>query len=79
MENIEKLKNAFKESLGVDDSIIVDTLAYQSIPEWDSISHMVLISQIEEAFDITIETEDVIDLSSFAKAREIVSKYGIQC
>jgi hypothetical protein len=39
---------------------------------------MILISQLEEDFDISIDTEDVIDMSSVAKAQEILTKLGIQ-
>lgn len=77
MENQKKLVSSFKDALGIDPELIVDTLAFQSIPEWDSISHMILISQLEEDFDVSIETDDVIDMSSFAKAKEILTKYGI--
>ena len=78
MTNQEKLIVAFSEALNIEKSKVVDSLRYQSIPEWDSISHMVLISRIEEEFDVSIETDDVIDLSNFAKAREILKKYAIE-
>ncbi len=71
----EKLKNAFVRALGIDVNLVTDSLAYQSIPQWDSITHMILISEIETEFEISIKTDDVIDLSSFAKALEIVNKY----
>jgi acyl carrier protein len=77
MNNSEKLINSFSEALGIEPTIITDNLEYQSIPEWDSISHMILISQIEEDFDVSIETDDVIDMSSVAKAKDILSKYNI--
>ncbi len=77
MENNQKLVHAFHEALGIDSNLIKDNLTYQSIPEWDSISHMILISQLEEDFNVSIETDDVIDLSSFKKAREILIKLGI--
>jgi acyl carrier protein len=77
MENNQKLVHAFQEALGIDSSLVKDNLTYQSIPEWDSISHMILISQLEEDFNVSIETDDVIDLSSFEKAREILAKLGI--
>jgi len=73
----QKLKDAFADALSVDQSVITDSLKYQGIPEWDSISHMVLISRIEEAFDISIDTDDVIALSSVAKAKEILKKYNV--
>ena len=75
--NNEKLQNAFCTALEIEATVVKDDLKYQSIPEWDSMSHMFLISELEEAFDIEIDTDDVIDLSSVAKAREILSKYDI--
>ena len=55
--------------------IVVDDLEYASIPQWDSVAHMSLIVGLEDEFDIMIEIDDVIDMSSFKKAKEIVSKY----
>ncbi len=78
MSNLSKLKTAFSQALGIDKNDIVDTLNYQSIAEWDSISHMVLITELEDIFDISIDTDDVIDMSSVAKAKEILQKYGIE-
>lgn len=54
-------------------------LEYQSIREWDSVGHITLISELEDAFDIEIETEDVIDFSSYEKGKEILTNnYGIE-
>ena len=77
MTNTEKLTIAFSDALAIDPGAVKDSLTYQSIPEWDSISHMVLISRIEETFDVSIDTDDVIDMSSVAKAKEILKKYNI--
>jgi len=77
MTNNDKLIHAFSDALGIDAGLVKDSLRYQSIPEWDSISHMVLISRIEEAFDVSIDTDDVIDMSSVAKAKEILNKYKV--
>lgn len=71
----EKLRKIFAESLSVKFEEITDELRYATIPQWDSVAHMSLIAAIEEGFDIMIDAEDVIDMSSFAKAREIVAKY----
>lgn len=70
-----KLRYTFAESLDIDESIVTDNLRYAEIAQWDSVAHMALIAAIEEAFDIMIDTEDVIDMSSFEKAKEIVAKY----
>lgn len=77
MNNKQKLIDTFADALDIDKSLVIDTLAYQSIEQWDSVTHMILITQLEEAFDVSIDTDDVIDLSSVAKAVEILSKYNI--
>ncbi len=78
MNNKEKLKKVFAEALGVNEEIITDELQYNSIPEWDSVAHMSLVAELEEAFDIMLDTDDIIDMSSPAKAREILAKYDVE-
>ena len=73
MSNYEKYVNAFVEGLEVN-ADKVEGLEYQSIAEWDSVGHMGLISAIEEAFDIMMDTDDIIEFSSFEKGKDILSK-----
>lgn len=76
MSNLEKYRNAFVEGLGISEDQ-VDGLTFQSIPEWDSVGHMGLIAALEEAFDIVFDTDDIVDLSSFEKGKEILAKYDV--
>ena len=78
MNNKEKLIDVFAQSLGVENGIITDELEYNSIPEWDSVAHMALIAELEDVFDIMLDTDDIIDMSSPAKAREILIKYDVE-
>ena len=75
--SMEKLKNAFVSVLGVSPHDDFGSMAYGQTPGWDSIAHMALISEIETAFDIMLATDDVIGMSSFLKAQEIVAKNGV--
>lgn len=77
MTNLEKYKNAFAEGLeiGVDQ---VEGLEYQSIPQWDSVGHMGLVASIEDTFDIMMDTDDIIDFSSYEKGIEILKKYDVE-
>ena len=77
MTNIEKYKNAFMESFNVENTGLA-ALEYQSILDWDSIGHMSLIAALEEAFDIMMDTDDIIDFSSFEKGKEIMGKYDVE-
>ncbi|MDP2302126.1 MAG: acyl carrier protein [Ignavibacteria bacterium] len=76
MSNLDKLHAAFVEALDVDPSGITDSYSYGD-DKWDSVAHMALVVSIEAQFDIMMETDDVIDLSSVGKAKEILAKYGI--
>ena len=70
MNNNEKYKNVFSKSLSIETSKVSNDLKYNDIPEWDSIGHMTLISGLEEEFNISIETDDIIDFSSFEKGKD---------
>ena len=78
MTNTEKYTNAFVEALGVKEEQ-VEGLAYQAVTEWDSVGHMTLIAALEDAFDIMMDTDDIIDFSSYEKGKEILaSNYEVQ-
>ncbi len=76
MTNREKYENAFSEALGIEPAQ-AKGLEYQGIQEWDSIGHMELVSALEDAFGIEMETDDIVDFSSYDKGIEILSKYGV--
>jgi acyl carrier protein len=74
MTNLEKYIQAFTETFEIA-AADVEGLEYQAIPEWDSVGHMSLVAAIEEAFDIMMDTDDIIDFSSFEKGKEILSAH----
>ena len=78
MDNTEKLRQVFAEALQIDAAKITDALEYNSIPEWDSVAHMSLVAAIDSAFDIMLDTDDVIDMSSFAEAKKILTRYEVE-
>jgi len=77
MSNKQKYQNIFIKSLSIDIKKFSESLKYNEIPEWDSIGHMTLMSGLEEGFSITMETDDIVDFSSFKKGMEILNKYKI--
>ena len=78
MANIDKYKKIFIETFEIDETKL-NGLQCQDIKEWDSVGHMSLIAALEDSFDIMMDTDDIIDLSSFEKGKEILSEnYGIE-
>lgn len=73
----KRIEIVIAETLGIGPSLVTEDLTYNSIKEWDSIAHMALITALEDNYGIMIETEDVIDMSSVAKAKQILAKYGV--
>ncbi|EOS23249.1 hypothetical protein C806_02754 [Lachnospiraceae bacterium 3-1] len=78
MSNLEKYDGAFIEALEVEKEQL-EGLEYQQIPSWDSVGHMELVAAIEDAFDIMMDTDDIIDFSSYEKGKEILAQnYNIE-
>ncbi|TXH93076.1 MAG: acyl carrier protein [Rheinheimera sp.] len=71
------LIKCFAESLGIPAEQVTDELQYNTIPQWDSVAHMTLIAALEDAFEIMLDTDDIIDMSSVAKAKEILARYEV--
>lgn len=78
MTNLEKYAQVFCDTLEISaDSL--QGLQYQQIELWDSVGHMTLVANLEDAFDIMMDTEDILDFSSYEKGLEILqSHYGIE-
>ena len=77
MSNLEKYNEIFKETLNVSDDMLAG-LKYQDIKEWDSVGHISLVGELEDAFDIEMDTDDIIAFSSYEKGKEILAKYDVQ-
>lgn len=79
MSNLEKYNKAFIEVFEITEDKLPN-LKYQDIEAWDSVGHMRLVATLEEAFDIMMDTDDIIAFSSYEKGKEILTKedYGVE-
>lgn len=79
MSNLGKYNKAFMETFEIAEDQLTG-LKYQDIEAWDSVGHMGLIAALEDAFDIMMDTDDIIDLNSYEKGMELLSKedYGVE-
>jgi acyl carrier protein len=77
MTNQDRYLNAFVSALEVAPGE-VPALTYGESKSWDSVGHMALVAALEDAFDIMMEMNDIIDLSSFDKGKEILRKYAVE-
>ena len=77
MNNKEKYDKVFIDCFLIDQNQLNNDLVYNSVKQWDSVGHMGMIAGIEDAFKIEMETDDVIDFSSYNKGIELLKKYNI--
>ncbi|WP_118976980.1 acyl carrier protein [Taibaiella koreensis] len=77
MNNQAKLNQVLMQSLSVPETMIDETLSYQSIPEWDSMAHMYLMSGIEEAFGISLATTDMLEMTDLESIRKKLVQHQI--
>lgn len=75
--NEETYQKAFLEAFELSSDTNMETLEYNTFEAWDSIGHMQLIALLETEFDIMMDMDDIIDLSSYLKGKEILQKYGV--
>lgn len=77
MSNREKYDAIFKEVFEIDADQLNESLEYQSIETWDSVGHMSLVAELEDAFDIMLEMDDIVDFGSYLTGIDTMKKYGV--
>ncbi|KPB05630.1 acyl carrier protein [Bacillus sp. CHD6a] len=77
MKNIEKYKNAFIDALDIEEDDINEDLALGAVREWDSIGHMALISEMEDVFEVSIDSEWITEFNSYLSGIELLKRLGV--
>lgn len=76
MTNLEKYNDAFVKALDVNVNELKD-LKYGDIPNWTSFGHMLLISSIEENFNIEFDSEYISELTSYKEGKNLLKDFNI--
>ena len=77
MSNKEKLIEVFISALGIA-ADVAELAVFKETPGWDSVGHVNLMNEIEEAFDISLEPDDILDFKSFKVGMDILKKYDVE-
>ena len=73
----DRVVQLFAEVLECDVSSLADESTPETTPGWDSLAMVKLIVEIEDAFDIELTMNDVLEMRSIKDVKEIVrSKEG---
>ena len=77
MSNNDKLVNVFVSSLGMQPGE-VESAEFKENQKWDSVGHVNLMNAVEEAFDVSLEPDDILDFKSFTVGKTILERYGVE-
>ena len=78
MENIEKYNNAFMQVFGTKAEELNDQYGKDTVEEWDSVHQLSLVAELEETFDMMFDPEDIMEMTSYAKGKDLLKKYEIE-
>ncbi len=77
MSNKEKYQNIFVNIFNVDVKDLNDAFNFKDVEKWDSLTHLTLISELEDAFDIMFETDDILHFGGYKNGMNILTRYGV--
>ena len=77
MENLEKYNNAFVQVFGAKVEELNDNYGKETVGEWDSVHQLSLIAELEEAFEIMFDPEDIMEMTSYGNGKALLKKYEI--
>ena len=72
----ERVRKVFVDVLSLKPDAAGAGLAYNESEGWDSIGHMRLVAALEDEFDCMLDMEDILDMSSYDKAVQIMAKHA---
>lgn len=78
MSNKEKYQNIFMTIFNVDTEELNDTFNFKDVEKWDSLTHLTLISELEDAFDVMFETDDILHFGGYENGLKILTRYGVE-
>lgn len=78
MTNLEKLNNIFCEVFSVEQSVLGTDFNKDRIENWDSVHQLYLTSALEDEFDIMLDSEDILEFTSYDEVKNVLLKYEIE-
>lgn len=78
MTNLEKLNQIFCEVYSVEESALNEDFINTNVDTWDSIHQLSMVAAIEEAYDLMMDAEDILEMTSYENVKKLLtSKYEI--
>ena len=74
MDTLEKIVEIVAATCEVDKSEVTESSTVGDFPAWDSMGHLAILNAVEEAFDISFEPEEMMELEDVKDIVEAVNQ-----
>ena len=71
----EQLKITFANALDVQSDEIGDSTSPETMPDWDSLAHLNLVTDLEKKFNIQFTMDEVMEMNTFSKVKQVVARH----
>ena len=78
MNNLDTYNSIFIEIFQVKKSELNYDFNSDNIEKWDSVCQLSLVTNMEDAFDVMLEPEDIIGFKSYDIGKIILEKYEVK-
>ena len=78
MNNLQKYNKAFMDTFDVKESVLGAGFSFENVDNWDSVAHMSLITAIEDAFEVMLDTDDILNFTSYEAGKTCIQKYEVK-
>ena len=73
---MSKLTHIFSSVLGISESSVIPELSPENTASWDSLNAIILLTEIEKAFDVRFAYADAMAIKNFADVKALVATKG---
>ncbi|MFA5878077.1 MAG: acyl carrier protein [Candidatus Staskawiczbacteria bacterium] len=74
---MKRIKKVLSKVLGIEESSITEKTSHDNVATWDSFNSLMLVSELENSFNIKLTTQEVVSMGSVEEIKDILEKHGV--
>jgi acyl carrier protein len=75
--NEKKMKEILAKVLLVEKTRINDRVSRKDVKEWDSMAHLMLVSEIESEFGVMMSDDDITEIKTVGDIKRVLRKLNV--
>ncbi len=74
----EQLREIVAKVLLLKESEVTDAISRKDTESWDSLAHLMLVNEVEAAFNVTLSDDDIVELKTVGELKQKLRNLGVQ-